>query len=177
MPSRRQAIIWTNVDGDKPLPEPMMVSLPTHICVTRPQWVLMAWFSNPPRYYIWLDVSARLSVFGCPETFTETIDIFHCPACRTYEIATRFWDVVGDLYPGICPIHMCLTVYEFSFTLFDLCLFITIFSFILNYVLIVTFWIFTYYKFWIMLIIYRFIWNYWIIYFVTCLEVFWGCMS
>ena len=25
--------------GDKPLSEPMMVKLPTHICVTRPQWV------------------------------------------------------------------------------------------------------------------------------------------
>ena len=25
--------------GDKPLFEPMVVSLPTHICVTRPQWV------------------------------------------------------------------------------------------------------------------------------------------
>ena len=25
--------------GDKPLSEPMMASLPTHICVTRPQWV------------------------------------------------------------------------------------------------------------------------------------------
>ena len=25
--------------GDKPLSEPMMVSLPTHICVVRPQWV------------------------------------------------------------------------------------------------------------------------------------------
>ena len=25
-------------DGDKPLSEPMMVNLPTHICVTRPQW-------------------------------------------------------------------------------------------------------------------------------------------
>ena len=25
--------------GDKPLSEPVMVSLPTHICVTRPQWV------------------------------------------------------------------------------------------------------------------------------------------
>ena len=25
--------------GDKPLPEPMLVSLPTHIYVTRPQWV------------------------------------------------------------------------------------------------------------------------------------------
>ena len=25
--------------GDKPLSEPMLISLPTHICVTRPQWV------------------------------------------------------------------------------------------------------------------------------------------
>ena len=25
--------------GDKPLPEPMMVSLPTHICVARPEWI------------------------------------------------------------------------------------------------------------------------------------------
>ena len=95
----------------------------------------------------------------------------YCPACRTYEIATRFWVVV------ICPIIKCLTVLEFSFILFDLCLFITIFNFILNYVLIVTFWIFTYHKIWILLIIYGFIWNYWIIHFLTCLEVFWSIVS
>ena len=95
----------------------------------------------------------------------------HCPACRTYETATRFWVMV------ICPIIKCLTVLEFSFILFDLCLFITIFNFILNYVLIVTFWIFTYHKIWIVLIIYCFIWNYWIIYFLTCLEVFWSVVS
>ena len=94
-----------------------------------------------------------------------------CPACRTSLIATRFWVVV------ICPIIKCLTVLEFSFILFDLCLFITIFNFILNYVPIVTFWIFTYHKIWILLIIFCFIWNYWIIYFLTCLEVFWSVVS
>ena len=83
----------------------------------------------------------------------------NCPACRTSLIATRFWVVM------ICPIIKCLTVLEFSFILFDLCLFITIFNFILNYVPIVTFWIFTYHKFWILLIIFCFIWSYWIIYF------------
>ena len=31
--------------GDKPLSEPMMVSLPTHICVTWPQWVINAYVS------------------------------------------------------------------------------------------------------------------------------------
>ena len=30
--------------GDKPLSEPMMVSLPTHVCVTRPQWVKKSTF-------------------------------------------------------------------------------------------------------------------------------------
>ena len=34
-----------------------------------------------------------------------------------------------------------------------------------------------YYKIWIMLNICCLIWNYWIIYFVTCLEVFWSVMS
>ena len=85
--------------------------------------------------------------------------LVYCPACRTYLIATRIWVVV------ICPIIKCLTVLEFSFILFDLCLFITIFNSILNYVPIVTFWIFTYHKIWILLIIFCFIWNYWIIFF------------
>ena len=95
----------------------------------------------------------------------------HCPACRTTLIATRFWVVM------ICPIIKCLTVLEFSFILFDLCLFITIFNFILNYVPIVTFWILTYHKSWILLIIFCFIWSYWFIYFLTCLEVFWSVVS
>ena len=33
-----QIMAWRR-PGDKPLSEPRMVSLPTHICVTRPQWV------------------------------------------------------------------------------------------------------------------------------------------
>ena len=35
--------------GDKPLSEPMMVSLLTHICVTRPQWVKMMALVTPFR--------------------------------------------------------------------------------------------------------------------------------
>ena len=33
-----QIMVWCRL-GDKPLYEPRMVSLPTHICTTRPQWV------------------------------------------------------------------------------------------------------------------------------------------
>ena len=37
-PALGQIMAWRR-SGDKPLSEPTMVSLPTHICVTRPQWV------------------------------------------------------------------------------------------------------------------------------------------
>ena len=38
IPALVQIMAWRR-PGDKPLSEPMIVSLPTHICVTRPQWV------------------------------------------------------------------------------------------------------------------------------------------
>ena len=38
IPALVQIMAWRR-PGDKPLSEPMMLSLPTHICVTRPQWV------------------------------------------------------------------------------------------------------------------------------------------
>ena len=38
IPALVQIMAWRR-PGDKPLSEPMIVSLLTHICVTRPQWV------------------------------------------------------------------------------------------------------------------------------------------
>ena len=38
IPAVVQIMAWRR-SGDKPLSEPMMISLLTHICVTRPQWV------------------------------------------------------------------------------------------------------------------------------------------
>ena len=38
IPSFVQIMAWRRL-GDKPLSEPMMIKLLTHICVTRPQWV------------------------------------------------------------------------------------------------------------------------------------------
>ena len=40
IPALVQIMAWRR-PGDKPLSEPMLVSLSTHICVTRPQWVKM----------------------------------------------------------------------------------------------------------------------------------------
>ena len=42
IPALVQIMAWRR-PGDKPLSEPMMVNLLTHICVTRPQWVKEAW--------------------------------------------------------------------------------------------------------------------------------------
>ena len=42
IPALVQIMAWRR-PGDKPLSEPMMASLPTHICVTRPQWVNAIW--------------------------------------------------------------------------------------------------------------------------------------
>ena len=39
IPALFQIMAWRR-PGDKPLSEPIMFRLPTHICVTRPQWVL-----------------------------------------------------------------------------------------------------------------------------------------
>ena len=38
IPAMVQIMAWRR-PGDKPLSEPIVVSLPTHICVARPQWV------------------------------------------------------------------------------------------------------------------------------------------
>ena len=45
IPALVQIMAWRR-PGDKPLSETMMVSLLTHICVTRPQWVNSLWPSG-----------------------------------------------------------------------------------------------------------------------------------
>ena len=110
-------------------------------------YVLIIYFTISWTHCIMLNCSVEIWVCVTELLFC-LLFVYYCPACRTSLIATRFWVVM------ICPIIKCLTVLEFSFILFDLCLFITIFNFILNYVPTVTFWIFTYHKIWILLIIF-----------------------
>ena len=58
IPALVQIMAWRRV-GDKPLSEPMMVRSPTHICVTRPQWVNMllpgVWCLLLTTYPLYLD--------------------------------------------------------------------------------------------------------------------------
>ena len=131
--------------------------------------------TNPPA-----SLCASRPTFSSEDLFTSVsetcvhhgaIRCCYCPACRTTLVATRFWVAV------ICPIIQvphCIRVF-FYFVWF---VFINkIFNFIMNYVPIVTFWIFTYHKIWILSIMFCFIWSYWIIYFLACLEVSWRVVS
>ena len=45
IPALFQIMAWHR-PGDKPLSEPVMVRLLTHICITRPQWVKHWWHNN-----------------------------------------------------------------------------------------------------------------------------------
>ena len=192
LPGRRQAIIWTS--AGILLIEPLgtnfnEIFIEVHVISFKKIHLKMSSGKSRPfclglNVLIWGELVQQLWGYNVRKVQIDgwlagwlagwidgRTDKDYCPACRTSLIATRFWVVM------ICPIIKCLTVLEFSFILFDLCLFITIFNFILNYVRIVTFWILTYHKIWILLIISCFVWSYWIIYFLTCLEVFWSVVS
>ena len=61
IPSLVQIMTWCR-PGDKPLSEPMLFSLLTHICVTRPQWVNADKIcGSPPIYSDWQLYSCNLS--------------------------------------------------------------------------------------------------------------------
>ena len=58
IPALVQIMAWRR-PGDKPLSESMMVSLMTHICVTRPQWVNVSGsrFRKIVMYWMWRDLA------------------------------------------------------------------------------------------------------------------------
>ena len=58
-PALVQIMAWRR-SGDKPLSEPMMVSLLMHICVTRPQWV-----KNKISQGILWDLCCYLNIYTC----------------------------------------------------------------------------------------------------------------
>ena len=81
IPASVQIMAWRR-PGDKSLSEPMMVCLPTHICVTRPQWVketvdvLVSSAATALGY-----IRFKLKYLkGCRcSTFTQLYSAFVCP--------------------------------------------------------------------------------------------------
>ena len=71
-PSLVQIMAWRR-PGDKPLSEPMMVRLPTHICVTRRQWVnfcqLKGLIKCIKSYFYGLQIHFAGRLFHVPSSF------------------------------------------------------------------------------------------------------------
>ena len=63
IPALVQIMAWRRL-GDKPWSEPMMVSLLTHKCVTRPQWVITAGQINSLSLDAWPHCSEMCNVYG-----------------------------------------------------------------------------------------------------------------
>ena len=63
IPSLVQIMAWRR-QGDKPLSEAMMVNLPTHICVTRPQWVKTCPWTGISRFALgyWIFSASKASM-------------------------------------------------------------------------------------------------------------------
>ena len=66
IPALVEIMAWRR-SGDKSLSEPMMVRLPTHICVTRPQWVnsfKLGWCPKLAKMLIIIDVDNGFSLMN-----------------------------------------------------------------------------------------------------------------
>ena len=76
IPALIQIMAWRR-PGDKPLSEPLMVNLLTHICVTRPQWVntngcICQWITNETSRVLFLKEPKviRIAWYSHPYNFT-----------------------------------------------------------------------------------------------------------
>ena len=78
IPTLVQVMTW-RLPGTKPLSEPMMVRLPTHICVTRPQWV---------REWSYISVSSHQSI---SPAFASKMFSFQMPSIRSVHIVKLGW--------------------------------------------------------------------------------------
>ena len=109
-PELVQIMAWRR-SGDKPLSEPMMVRLPTHICVTRPQWVkvwdeIIHLFPNinglmAPSYYLkqWgVDIAVARGVDIAVRLFSDC-EIKNMFKPNLNGIAIEVWKWMSNLTP------------------------------------------------------------------------------
>ena len=82
-PALVQIMAW-RLSGDKPLSEPMMVSLLTHICVTQPQWVNIHW--------TWL-------LLHLPSNINKQYFIIH----QVFHHSKELWLDIQGSYHKTCP--------------------------------------------------------------------------
>ena len=97
IPTLVQVMAWRR-PGNKPLSEPMIVRLPTHICVTRPQWVSIhlraksgEMFKNYPSHELEMtNLRLQQQLLGTNELIKNRTWIIN-------QIHIFIWDVIHDL--------------------------------------------------------------------------------
>ena len=108
IPALVQIMAWHR-PGDKPLSEPMMVSLLTHICVTRPQWVIltvMSWtqcqklgqFAMPEPCKNWLAL-ANSCIYYARQTFEIYLVL---PYSVDFKASQELWNPLSKAVLGKC---------------------------------------------------------------------------
>ena len=103
IPALVQIMAWRR-SGDKPLSEPMMASLLTHICVTRPQWdKVMTW---PVRCQAIVETSADFSCGPLWKLFSLNINTSNGSWCM---------GIKGEMSGTVC---VTFTWYMYIYELF-----------------------------------------------------------
>ena len=88
-----QIMAWRRT-GDKPWSEPMMVSLLTHICVTRLQWVkftqnhVITWEQSNKMFMIIKVLSHNVDVWFIVLSFANNIQLFIQKLCTNSQFIT-----------------------------------------------------------------------------------------
>ena len=85
-PASVQIMAWRR-PGDKPLSEPMMASLPTHIFVTRPQWVKSVCIAYQQR----LDTWVTPAIDQLPEMFLPPMIFLHAHSFKMIRWTIHIW--------------------------------------------------------------------------------------
>ena len=70
IPAMVQIMAWRR-PADKPLSEPVVVSLPTHICVVRPQWVNALWATFYWYLLYFINAMTVKNVFSADKVFPK----------------------------------------------------------------------------------------------------------
>ena len=116
IPALVQIMAWRR-SGDKPLSEPMMVSLPTHICVTQPQWVNNFRCSQWHRYCQHNDINVSLYL---TDMNTEYLEKYHTEP----KVMIMIFTISCITFSHFCyHIYHCIAQY---FNIFNKCLLVTI---------------------------------------------------
>ena len=104
IPTLVQMMAWRR-PGDKPLSEPIMVSLLTHICVARPQWVKIA-CDTIKRRYVQVKYNKETVIVMTNNTHT-------CFISRLYSIIFQY-NVNGSSNTYTCWCHVYGKVFRFT---------------------------------------------------------------